>query len=356
MPERSVVISSWRIIVNIMKKPILFLSVLVNVLLLAYFLVFSGLRLPEKEANADLAHTPTFDASLVQDGDDVSVLYSLQSKYLPKMTAPAAHYWKPSADIMVKISEDKVRTDELIRDELLQIYGDSAKTITALEQYFYPLGPGFEFLNSDVQIEVAGIRDAHRKSMMGLAGRGIESLGTARSREAVYWDQLKQILSPDELLEFELRESGVAQQMRNINFDWNESEFREVYKVRRKQSNSSLLMGMMSGTSAYNEEIKAHLGEDRYKEYILAADPSLIRFKEQAVKAGLNNTEIDSAVDIYIDYGDRISLAMNSSNRRKAAQLSAERDSEISGLTGIKTGTRPKMPFEVPQSNGLRSN
>ena len=216
-----------------MKKILLSVSLLLNVIFAIYLLMLKTVPLSEPEER--LTHVPQFDASLVQNGEDVSILYELQSKYLPRMTAPAAQYWKRGADVILDMTAEKTRIDQQIRSELLAIYGESAKAVAAFEQYFYPLGPGYEFLNSDVQIEVARIQDTHKTAMLNLSDAGLQSLGQARQLEADYWMQLEQLLTPEQLFEYALRESGLAQQMRTMQFDWSEDEFREVYKIRSEQ-------------------------------------------------------------------------------------------------------------------------
>ena len=131
-----------------------------------------------------------------------------------------------------------------------------------------------------MQIEVARIQDAHKTAMLNLSDAGMQSLGQARQLEADYWMQLEQLLTPEQLFEYSLRESGLAQQMRAMQFDWSADEFREVYKIRSEQGRSANPVNPLSGQNIYNEEIKTYLGKQRYEDYILAADHSLNRFKQ----------------------------------------------------------------------------
>ena len=112
-----------------MKKILLSVSLLLNVIFAIYLVMLKTAPLSEPEER--LTHVPQFDASLVQNGEDVSILYELQSKYLPRMTAPAAQYWKRGADVILDMTAEKTRIDQRIRSELLAIYGESAKAVAA---------------------------------------------------------------------------------------------------------------------------------------------------------------------------------------------------------------------------------
>lgn len=309
-----------------MNKVILSISLAVNIVFTVYFL---GIKPSTSENAAEFEH--------------VIFLYELQEKYMSQITVPASQYWKPDSIAMLEMAADKKLSDELIRRDLIDKYGDSAKDMPVFESYFYPLGLGYEFLISDLQIEVANVRDSHQQAMLTISTEGFHALSKIERQETAYWRRLRNLLTAEQLFEYSLRESQLAQQMRTMQFDWNEAEFREIYRIRSQNPPDP----------TGSQQIKAYLGEQRYQDYILAADPSLAQFKHQAEQSGLRGAVLQAVVDLYFSYGEKIAAAMQRNDHFEAARLSAARDREIAEISGIKVPTVPGLPFRLPNIDGI---
>lgn len=130
-----------------------------------------------------------------------------------------------------------------------------------------------------------------------------------RKIEKAQRDEMAKLLSPEELFEWQLRNSSVAQNMKYNElegFEPTEEEFRAVFKAKLAQEDA--LVSNESGEDAPNrdaarkvqketeESLKAAMGEERYKEYELNQKWD---YKELARIADRQNLPKDAAKKVY---------------------------------------------------------
>ncbi len=118
--------------------------------------------------------------------------------------------------------------------------------------------------------------------------------------EKKYHDELAKILTPDQLLEWDLRHSDTANQLKNdlSAFDPNEDEFRELFKYKQAMDDlnpsrdpdadpvkltSDQRKTMQDQQKALDDELAQTLGADRVKEYKLEQDYSYRSLIESGV-------------------------------------------------------------------------
>tara|TARA_B110000879_G_scaffold188181_1_gene250621 strand:- start:606 stop:1652 length:1047 start_codon:yes stop_codon:yes gene_type:complete len=341
----------------------LIISVVANICLVGYFVVQQDSGREPIESIENRAAYSDISAPFISDkstsnksaAEKALTLAQLQTKYATPNTAPALYYWQPAYKIANQFQAAQRRNAESIRNELSANYGEQVFTEATFSSFFYPLGAGFEFLTSKQQIQISGLRDEHRAGLMSIKG-GFQSFIELQRKEQVYLGQVQEILSEDEFLEFQLRESQLAEQLRSIDFDWSESEFRKVYEVRAASTSptSPLLPAGLFSSGLLSEEVKQVLGEIRYLKYLKATDPTFGQLSSQVELNGGSEQDAADAYDVYTSYGEQIIQAMQNRDLKRAQQLKTERDQIIQEKTGARVNQPPQLPFNIPQNDALK--
>jgi hypothetical protein len=179
--------------------------------------------------------------------------------------------------------------------------------------------------------------------------------------------ELAQILSPAELEEYEMRNSQTGMILRYAfnNFAGNETEFRALFKIynsyAEKNGNPPQVIdsGLLNGGSAdaaFNAEVKAALGEQRYQEFARARDYEFVIMSTIAERTGVPADKISQAYTFTKSLGERGRAMMQQSfdnvdkvNEARAA-LANEAKQTLLPLLGEKA-----YAVYVKQSPTLRS-
>ena len=127
----------------------------------------------------------------------------------------------------------------------------------------------------------------------------------AKQREA----ELAQVLTPEELEEYELRNSSTANSMRAqmAGFDLNEEEFRKIFRVQKTFDNEFSqgfdltddsqsevkARAQQQAQDALNDEIKKILGAKRYVDYQHTQDPDYRTLAQVADRFDLSHDVVD---------------------------------------------------------------
>ena len=116
-----------------------------------------------------------------------------------------------------------------------------------------------------------------------------------------YWDALGKVLTPDEILDFDLARSSTARKMRGnlAAFEPTEQEFREIFRVQRAlEADANSKPGPDFNGRIPDEMLKPILGETRFAEYRRAQDSSFQHLYHAAQRAGLDRQAAIQAHDI----------------------------------------------------------
>jgi hypothetical protein len=156
---------------------------------------------------------------------------------------PAAPFWQADYRPGLSGARWQVGHQSRIRDSLRSHFGNEATVDPAFAAAFRPLGPDYDFLNSDAQIEL----QAHQLRLLEAAGPpsaaapvqmhcAAPSAGAARDNSA----SLPAGFSAAAEREYRLRFSPLAQQLRANGTSHDEREFRLLFDrlVRLEQSAS----------------------------------------------------------------------------------------------------------------------
>lgn len=268
------------------------------------------------------------------------VLAELEAETIPTQISVASNYWRPVSETALALQASQQRDAEWTRRELYQRFGDEVYEEPVFATYFFPLGPGYEFLTSQQQIQIVEMRDRFQAERFVAMSSGGSSIAAIQKGDQQFQEELKSMLGDDLYFEYQLRDSRLAQQMRSNAFEWIEYEFREVFAIKlRQQENSSssgatqLAMGM--NQSGFDPEIENIMGNARYIEYLKASDPSYRRLVDQVEAAGGSEADAEQAYEIYAEYAPQISEAMQDRNPNLARSLQTERDSRVTEATGL---------------------
>ena len=332
-----------------MLKVALVLSLAINVGLFGYVFVSqdsaSSASRDVKNISSDIDRKKSGATGIISD--PIRLLTQLEGEYPTTRETTAIYYWESPSKLVSQLHEEQAQTARSIRAELLAAYGDAAISQPEFESYFFPLGSGFGFLNSEQHIQISELRGKHRSSLMSIKG-GPQAFTELKQKELAYLESVQSRLSAEEFFEFELRESQTAKQLRSVDIDWTESEFLEVFKIKSASDQAGSPLQLIN-PDIYNLEVSEVLGSDRYMEYLKAADPMYTRLNAQIQRDGGSEQDAEKAYSIYVNYGAKISDAMQSKDLRAVQQLQKERSQIIQEKTGIRVGQPQQIPFDYPK-------
>lgn len=227
---------------------------------------------------------------------DVNKLYAPK---LAALTRPATEYkyWEPQRNFGSTPDVDKQRQMRAIAKEkkalLQELLGvdmdeETRKLYGGMDYYermsgFLPKekrDPVRELVQKYSELE----QDVYRKSDGRVDSEDAKELQKIRNDRRA---ELAKLLTPQELLEYELRNSQTATQMRYdlTAFEPNEEEFRKIFKARAEfdsefgpnyggAQDAEQMKKRAEAQRKVDEALKAELGPERYAEYKQASDYS----------------------------------------------------------------------------------
>jgi len=173
-------------------------------------------------------------------------------------------------------------------------------------------------------------------------------------------EKLSNILSPTELLDWEVRNSPMAKQMR-FNLSWfgpNEDEFRKVFSVRKEHGLDEFTQRYPDGSledpdmeKAFNESLLRELGPERFQKYARSQD-----FGYQRLDRLISRTDLpESLVDEVWDMKESITRAkekiLNNENLSDE-EKSAAQDEVIKEAESTLKAKLGNEVFEIYKSTG----
>ena len=221
-------------------------------------------------------------------GADVNKLYDQRWKELKKASgSDKFEYWKGNAmfgGMSSELRKQFKEHDDERRQTLQSLLGQNVpRKITDLAAMFDPFENMLAFLPQSKRDSIMEIQQMMSERMMEAAEEG-------NNLEAADWQKVQQeqkealaeVLSPEELLEYNLRMSNSANMLRSElgGFDISEEEFRDMYTLREAFDEEYGTFGPVEGQDPqewYQQRsegekdmktaYKEVLGDDRYREY-----------------------------------------------------------------------------------------
>lgn len=317
-------------------------SVVVNGVLaaLVVFLWQGDARTPAESATSARAARALGSTAVVASADaatheKILVLASLEAQARLRSAAPATEYWTPAHEATIGTSLQRAEAEnETIRNALKARYGDSAEDDPLFARLFRPLDGRYPYLSSRSQIALSKLQRA-RAGVSRPQPESPPNTAPGRVRDPLL-DALRQVLSPAELEEYELRESPLARQLRASGVTTGEQEFRAAFQVLNRTDVSQ-------GPGAYlsaQRDLEKLLGKERTLRFSASRDPAFQTVREAAIAQSLQEAQ---AMRVYeaIKAAQMSSLEAQSTaggDRALAAQkirdITMRRDAQIASLVG----------------------
>lgn len=239
---------------------------------------------------------------------------------------------------------------EAKRTLLLDIFGEDIIEDPVFADLFKPLDESLAFLSSDKQIAMDSLRRSSRAAgTVQRSGFLREDRTEIRSTAADLNRAIEELLTPDEYLEVQLRESRLAQVVKSNmdGMEYGEQEFRDIFQIRNAlESDAERASGpggrdaFMAAREASNEQVRDYLGEQRFEEYERLQDPLFRSLKTVGEYYNTSESDVVAVYDITNQANTQIrELSQNKQltkqeSRQKVEEIQAETHSNIVDLVG----------------------
>lgn len=239
---------------------------------------------------------------------------------------------------------------EAKRTLLLDIFGEDIIEDPVFADLFKPLDESLAFLSSDKQIAMDSLRRSSRAvGTVQRSGFLREDRTEIRSTAADLNRAIEELLTPDEYLEVQLRESRLAQVVKSNmdGMEYGEQEFRDIFQIRNAlESDAERASGpggrdaFMAAREASNEQVRDYLGEQRFEEYERLQDPLFRSLKTVGEYYNTSESDVVAVYDITNQANTQIrELSQNKQltkqeSRQKVEEIQAETHSNIVDLVG----------------------
>jgi len=246
---------------------------------------------------------------------DVNKLYENRRK---ELAGPKKKYefWKPGVMMGASFDPERMEKERALNQEkralLTELLGSAPDDKPdLLAGAASQLEAMFDFLPAEKRSKVFDLmQDMQGKMQKSMKG-GAPDTEDIRKAMKEAETAIAAVLSPEELLDYNLRFSMTANMMRMqlAGFEPTETEFLELFKKRKAYDDEYGVAGMgasnlkgeekekqITAEKKLNDEIKAELGEERYQEYKRAQDYA---FQSMYRVAERENLGKDAAVKAY---------------------------------------------------------
>tara|TARA_Y100000310_G_scaffold345323_1_gene463785 strand:- start:5107 stop:6321 length:1215 start_codon:yes stop_codon:yes gene_type:complete len=251
-------------------------------------------------------------------------------------------YWQTPTRNRKEIILQELAWEAEKRDILRELFGDAVIDDPFFEDLFKPLNKKLGFLSSDVQIELHDLMLKSQAENSAMFGRGFirEFRQDRLTANETMLASIQELLSPQEFLEYQLRESRTANMMRRSmdGYDYGEQEFRDIFAIRQSSEVRPGQYGydvrdpqsreeLQSARANTDDRIREYLGEERYRELERVQDPLYRSLQAIGDRYGNSEREMIAAYEITTDSRMQIDEI-----RRDQSLSSDERRTEIQKL------------------------
>jgi hypothetical protein len=267
----------------------------------------------------------------------LAFLGSIEDEHLRRAREVADAYWSGNGEYESAYADALSAGLASIRDELASRFGAAVKDDPAFRWLYRPLDPLYWFLSSDEQLAIQDLRrerDGALQAAVHSAGRpgigpgfasappaGAQAIDQAVTLDIVrkYQAGLAALLDADALLEFELRDSAIAQQLRTSGVNLTENEFRDTYTLMAALQRES---ADPIDAVAVRERLRGLLGGQRFAALWAARDPMFAEIAAIAGRHTLPEATASSVYELMTEFQDRrLALARSAGgNADRAAQ------------------------------------
>jgi hypothetical protein len=170
---------------------------------------------------------------------------------------------------------------------------------------------------------------------MGSGHRGFEVKRRAHLAKRA---AIEQLLTGQELFEYDLRESAISQRLALSGFAFSEAEFRAVYQIVATSAPDKAGAAPAPNrliASDHEPALRSALG-DRFEEFMRSQDANYQLLAAIGVEHGVDASAIDDAYDIVRSAEERVEklrlMGPLTRDAKTREQILLERDAQLSGL------------------------
>lgn len=237
------------------------------------------------------------------------MLATINRDYLQlRNNEPDSPYWQPE-----KISAENKLSADLIweldrREQLINLFGVEIVEDPLFVDLFKPLNKNLSFLSSDKQLALDELRRRDEARTQALFRNGFtqESRNDLIDQRSELQRQIDELLGPDDGLEYQLRESRLADRMRRGlgSFDYSETEFRDIFNIRQSNEGNEQNSRLTDRSEYRNQReqseqaIRDYFGDTRYEEYARSQDPTYRSLQSIGERYGNTTSEINDVYEI----------------------------------------------------------
>lgn len=247
---------------------------------------------------------------------DVGKLYDAKRKQI-RGGPRKFEYWKPGNPLVAMLADpETTKKMTALEEEKSKVLGDLGIQPDPKSQMMALAGANaidsmFDFLSEGKRMEVTKLMTDHQTKMAETMKDGAPDGETIMKMQKQMEDALREKLTPEEFLDYQLRFGMTANLLRNqiTGFDPSEEEFMKVFKLKESFDQEFSQFGAANETEAeqkkrtdaqnqLNERIREALGPERYADYNRAQDYSYQQLYQIAKKAELPATVANEVYDM----------------------------------------------------------
>jgi hypothetical protein len=281
-------------------------------------------------------------AARADDAGKLALLRSLEDEHLRAARGIADEYWSAGAGYESSYATALRDGLEAVREALERRYGEGAKDDVAFRTVFRPLDPMHWYLSSDQQLAIQSLK-LERDLALQEAARNTGDAATPAIMQR-YQSGLAALLDAGTLLEFELRDSPIAAELRSSGIELSEREFRETCALMARLGGSGPGGGRTEPASvlATREALRDLLGPGRFVALWAARDPFFAELGQIVERHSLPESTALGIYEVMGEFQDRrirlAEIAARDPERaaRDSMALTEEERAAIARLTGAE--------------------
>jgi len=253
-------------------------------------------------------HAAGSDAAVEDARRLLHLLDSNAIRALRDARGPAGVAWQSDPAAESRRVEELLATEHAARAVLVDTFGDAVRQSPAFWYLFTPLIDRMPELDSDRQI---AIHDLERRFVASAAG------DVARPSFADHLAGVRATAGDAIALEYALRTSPLAAELRNSGIDLSEQEFRYAYEALSTQSVAGDGMAIVEARRG----LRTRLGDRRFARLWALRDPRFARLRTVAARFDLHEEKLIAGYAVLMDTQDSmLATALRSDNAEAASQ------------------------------------
>ena len=259
-------------------------------------------------------------------------------------------YWKrPPLDNYETVLAN-LELEDSKRNLLLEIFGDEIIDDQLFDNLFKPLNETLAFLSSDKQIALDSlIRSNQAANTPRGSGFLRENWADRKTSQQDLKQAVQELLSQDEYMEYQLRESALAGTMRRSmdGMDYSEQEYRDIYAIRDALETNAISQSgrggredLLAAQAEANQLIKDYLGPSRFEEYERLQDPVYRSLQSVGERYGASDANVLAVYDVTNDATSRLQEVTENRNlsrserRQKMEEIQTEINVQVIDILG----------------------